>query len=248
MKKLLLLVTIFLLQTAIASATQLTFGYLDNNLLIQSGPLWNKELNPIPSDEAAFQLQGNTGQFDTLLDPVKLFIGVANADATFAAPTITSILRSDGTTFTPGSPVQASFVNSLTSSSADAYTLAGLSGLNDSQNWTNWSGAYDAILNPLTASFFGIFVYNLNNTLLDPQKLPVGFELSGDLPAGTYLFGAAQFAKYDKDGEFDGSKWYGTAFTESGMTDGTVPEPGTIVLLGAGLFALGIFSRRRLNK
>jgi len=28
----------------------------------------------------------------------------------------------------------------------------------------------------------------------------------------------------------------------------TVPEPGTIVLLGAGLFGLGIFSRRRLNK
>jgi len=27
-----------------------------------------------------------------------------------------------------------------------------------------------------------------------------------------------------------------------------VPEPGTIVLLGAGLFGLGIFSRRRMNK
>jgi len=65
---------------------------------------------------------------------------------------------------------------------------------------------------------------------------------------------------FSKDGNF-GYVWntgFGTdpvvggSFTNWIATPDTngppVPEPGTIVLLGAGLFALGIFSRRRLNK
>jgi len=233
--------------TANATAT-LHFGYLDDGVFVPGSHLWNGELRPITPDSAAFQIQG-TAQ-GTVAGPVKLFLGIALADSGFNVPDITGLMISNAAVNIPD--VQGVFKASMTNGSGDAYSLLGLDGSgNNSQNWSNWSSAYQGLIDrTFTNGSFGIFEYDLLNTGLVGNKNPVGVAFSDGLPAGTFVFGWAQFDETTIKGRrtSTGSSYFSTPFTETGMTT-SVPEPTTILLLGLGLVgAAGMRRRLKRNK
>ena len=248
MKKVMTILMLLVLQVALVMGTanaegNLHFGYLDNTGAFVADPfLWNNELRPIPSDAAAFQIQGAAK--GNLVDPVELFVGIANEGSGFVVPDITSLVKPT-LTMVPVD-VKGTYKASLTSSSSDAYTLLGLGdSTNNSQNWSNWSDAYSSLIAsmPSTGSF-GIFEYDLNGTGLVGKQIPIGVIFSGDLPAGTFMFGWAQFEKTNGHTTITD---YTTPFTETGMTPSSIPEPTTMLLFGLGLIGLaGV--RRKFQK
>lgn len=243
MKKTLVIIVALLLHTTLALAIE-TFhvGYLDeNNNFVANQFLWNNELRPIPSDAAAFQIQGAAQ--GSVVDPVSLFIGIAFQGSSFTAPVIDNLIPYGSPAL--GVNIAGNYRATLTSSSADAYTLLGLGGANNSQNWSNWSGAYNDLIGPMDANgYFGIFEYKLFGTGLTGNQHPVGVEFSGDLPQGAYIFGYARFEKDGRRGAILTD--FHTPFTETGMTPPAVPEPGSMALLGAGLMIMAIFGKRRM--
>ena len=129
--------------------------------------------------------------------------------------------------------------NQLTSTSGDAYSVLGVQGpVNNSNNWTNWSGA-DSNLYGITETGFNLYVYGLSpggDFGSTDNNLFVDFN---GLPQGSFVIAYGQ----------DSSKVYGTPFTQAGIyTAGSttivgsgganVPEPPAALILAAGLIGL----------
>jgi hypothetical protein len=126
----------------------------------------------------------------------------------------------------------------------EAYsTLKGLQGPYDKSNsFTNWSAA-DSSINHITATSFGIYVFEIYATLGANGNVALQFA-PGELPLGTY---AIAYGWTPANGGKD-TQIYDTPFTEAGLTTLTAPEPSTFALAFTGAVGLGLVGLRRLRR
>jgi hypothetical protein len=208
------------------------------------GALGNNTLDPVQLGNTGFVTVTNVSSGAGDLNvPWLLILGIP--DATSTSATITSV---NGAT----TSISGTYEASMTSSTKDAYTvLQNTSGsgvenqvpLDNSNNWTNWSGAESSI-NGIHASSFGLFEFQV------PQTLSGGgtdtFQFSG-LPVGAFVIAYGETGP-DKNGKFTP---YDTPFTQAGLETGTNtvgPAPPGLALVLSGCAAFGMFSLVRRRK
>ena len=146
--------------------------------------------------------------------------------------------------------VTTGFAGLMTAASGqDAYGTAGLfqGNPNNSNSFTNWSGA-DQTINNITAANFGIYVFEINAPLDANGNVAIQFA-SGKIPLGTYAIAYGQGpVNSSPSGK---TPVYDTPFTESGLTTsnpngnpggGLVPAPSSVILLTIGALGLLAFT------
>lgn len=124
----------------------------------------------------------------------------------------------------------------------DVYDNLSLVGADNSNNWTNYSGAYLSKFGVLPSSF-SLFVYEINTPLSSKDLLDVKFAGSGLTP-GTLAVGYVCSALTSAGECYKGLQSQGSPFTRAGMAT-PVPEPSAMVVLSAGLAGLMVLRRRR---
>ena len=164
------------------------------------------------------------------------------------APTITS---NDG--FTP-SPQTGQFAGQMLRTTAPGtslydiasailgVTLTGDSSMNAPNMFCDGAAIPCATSNEISAhgslpTFFDIFAYKFTPSF--DSGVPYSFNVAGlGLIGGTYLAASG------------GSNPFSTPFTTTGLACCTdrVPEPGTLLLLGAGIAGVAAFSRKKLHR
>jgi hypothetical protein len=176
-----------------------------------------------------------------------LLLGIPNNNTTFLGTITSGNGHLASTDYFGGTWNSSGFAGNMTSG-GKAYTQAGLSGANASNNFANWSG-WDLSVDGITATKFGIYVYEIDASLTAKSSVNISFS---SLPQGTFIIAYGEQAS-SKTNPFD------TPFTEAGLTTngggggggggGVVPAPPSVVLLGFGGFGLAFIlvrSRRRL--
>lgn len=242
-KALIMAVVTLMFNFSAAQATLLDPAVMDIGNPPQTGTyLFGSEVRPIPSTQLGI-LENGSGQ-PTLVDPLLLILGVPNS-TTFTLPTIT---LSAGTGTVGGTNAfggtwntTTGFAGSLTSTNSDVYGVIGLNA-NNSNSFVNWAAA-DLAANGITATNFGIYVYTLTGTGITGGST-VNVTFGSPLANGIFAIAYGQDTLVNPNmGDI-----FSTPFTESGLTTGPpVPEPGTILLLGAGFLGLAVYGKRRQN-
>lgn len=95
----------------------------------------------------------------------------------------------------------------------------------------------EATINPLTFYF--------NGTAGDSISVDDFVDYSTDNSAFTDYYFAAHLRRIDAPADLGGSVWL--ASTEPGGST-PVPEPGSMIMLGIGMFSLAVYGKRRMNK
>ncbi len=197
-----------------------------------------------------------------LLQPWLLIVGIANDNGSYkfgALPTVTSYNPYSNTTGVLGSallggtsPMYGGTWNSTTgfagtlTAGAEVYSTLKLEGPTDKSNsFTNWSAAEQTV-NGVTATSFGIYVFEIYAELDGNGNVAIQFDPSTLLPTGSY---AIAYGQAPANGGKD-MMLYDTPFTEAGLTGVphlTTPAPSSALLVGAGAVSLFGFTavRRR---
>ncbi len=199
------------------------------------------------------------GGFPTLLHPVLLILGVPNNTANlFSTNPISSVTSynpypgafpgggvtgssafATAGTYGLTAAVGGGFFGSMTSGQEIYSFLTLQPPTNASNSFTNWS-ALDLAINSISATSFGIYVFAINADLGSKGLIDIGF--SAPLPLGTYAVAYGQSPPMNPRGDYF---VFSTPFTEAGLV---VPEPGTLLLFGAGLLSMAGVVRRRLAR
>ncbi len=189
----------------------------------------------------------NSNQPVTLSSPLVLILGLP--DWTGAAPSIASVLWFPTWPSATGTGVNSFLIGprGTLGPGGEAYQAAGYFGANNSNNFTNWSGAAQAVLG-ISPSSFTLFAYGLEQPFSAGQLFDISWDTA--LPLGTFVIA------YGCDGGYTngdpaaatvscaggGGNTYATPFTHAGMV---TPEPATITLFGTALAAIGLRFLRR---
>lgn len=209
------------------------------------GGALNNEVNNF--DATGLDIYQNSNGAKALVDPVLLILAIPNNTVSLTAGAITSASLYAPY---PGSATPVSFGFGTTSfginaasgfaglmTSGDVYSFLGLTGMNNSNSFTNWSAA-ELRMAGTKITDFGIYVYSIDTSHFAGNDL-LDIGLSG-IPEGTFA------VAYGEDAS---GKAYGTPFTEAGLQDVPVepiPEPSTLVLFASVLLGLlGLQARRR---
>jgi len=176
----------------------------------------------------SFNVLQNSGGAGTIANLILLF---SVPDVTTLPSGISGLTSSVGTV---GSITLAGILAtsaSCNNSNNDVYSCAGISGTDQSNNLTNLKAA-DLAINSISATTFGIFEVVITGANLGPGKDSI--TVSGFFPIGTFV---------DAYGIDNTGTGFATPFTEAGLS---VPEPGTLTLLGVGLLGFLTLAGRKL--
>jgi hypothetical protein len=203
------------------------------------------------------ELNGITSTFDVTLvsqspsisNPIVLIVGVPDTSTTTGdeatAPTLTSVfLNGGGSDLAPTSTSLGELGDlSSTSSPSVAYDQAGFFGANNSNSWTNWSGAYGTLIGGTAVDHFDLYVFSLNSSLNGggllrvtlgstvPGSFVIAYGCSGSV---TFLFNPAGNGG---DNCVGSPNPYDDAFTEAGFiqssssssSSSTTSSPGSSI-------------------
>ena len=184
--------------------------------------------------------------------PLLIIVGVPNAGS---APTLSLhgvISAATGARYyglnaaTSGGLTGASegLLTSANNGLNDAYTVAGLSGGNNSENWSNWSG-FDSTHGVTVGTSFALYAYAIDVALNSGSggNSPINIDFS-NIATGSFVIGYnCAVAGASCIAANVGS----TPFTNAGST--AVPEAGTLPLFATGLVGVGaLFGTRLFNR
>jgi hypothetical protein len=206
-----------------------------------SGGLDPVQLLDNPQTITVTQVQGGASD---LTNPWLLIVGVANdtaAGTAFNGVTLKVSSSSGGSASGAlgGSNLYGGTWNATSGfaglmTKSDAYTLIGgdLAASNNSNSFTNWALA-DSQINGITATNFGLYVFEITATLAAQGSVSITFSGGNGLQVGDYVIGFGEDSKHI----------YSTPFTEAGLETGNktvVPAPPSAILAGLGGLGIGL--------
>ncbi len=223
---------------ALAGTCMLGVAHADQIFVQQSGTAPAGGDPNVLTNTGGFVIGAAGGNF-TLQDPLLVVIGVYNG---MGSPSLT--FSSPGCT--PSCSLATVGTYGLTSNTATltsgqkVWAQLGLNG-GGSESYTNWAG-YDQNTLGLSPTSFSLYAFAIDTSLASGSPITVSESGAAN---GSFIAAYGCQVSNSESGTCRRGDVAQTVFTNTGVIGGSVPEPGALALMAAGLFGLGWFMRRR---